>query len=104
MVGEGEKSGCECGAGETAGDVGVGEGEGACLSGAVGSDVEESCWSCCRCMSLSSCHRAWHCAAEKPTRRATVVQLGRSFGFSLSSIRRQSASPSRPKRPNRPVG
>ena len=30
MVGEGEKSGCECGAGETAGDVGVGEGEGAC--------------------------------------------------------------------------
>ena len=61
MVGEGEKSGCECGAGETAGDVGVGEGEGACLGGAGGSGVEKSCWSCCRCMSLSSCHRAWHC-------------------------------------------
>ena len=94
MVGEGEKSGCECGAGETAGDVGVGEGEGACRGGAGGSGVEKSCWSCCRCMSLSSCHRAWHCATEKPTRRATVAQLGRSFGFSLSSIRRQSVSPS----------
>ena len=94
MVGEGEKSGCECGAGETAGDVGVGEGEGACRGGAGGGNVEKGCWSCCRCMSLSSCHRVWHCATEKPTRRATVAQLGRSFGFSLSSIRRQSASPS----------
>ena len=94
MVGEGEKSGCECGAGETAGEVGVGDGEGACRGGAVGGSVEKSCWSCCRCMSLSSCHRAWHCATENPTRRATVAQLGRSFGFSLSSIRRQSASPS----------
>ena len=45
-MGEGEKSGCECGAGETAGDVGVGEGEGACRGGAVGSGVEKSCWSC----------------------------------------------------------
>ena len=45
-------------------------------------------------MSLSSCHRAWHCSTEKPPRRATVVQLGRSLGFSLSSTRRQSASPS----------
>ena len=45
-------------------------------------------------MSLSSCHRAWHWSTEKPTRRATVVQLGRSLGFSLSSTRRQSASPS----------
>ena len=26
-MGEGEKSGCECGAGETAGDVGVGGGK-----------------------------------------------------------------------------
>ena len=32
-MGEGETSGCECGAGETAGDVGVGDGEGACLGG-----------------------------------------------------------------------
>ena len=91
MVGEGEKSGCECGAGETAGDVGVGEGEGACRGGAGGSGVEKSCWSCCRCMSLSSCHRAWHCATEKPTRRATVAQLGRTkfwvfFEFDQATI------------------
>ena len=31
---------------------------------------------------------------EKPTRRATETQLGRSRGFPLSSTRRQSASPS----------
>ena len=41
MVGEGEKSGCECGAGETAGEVGVGDGEGACRGGAVGGSVEK---------------------------------------------------------------
>ena len=45
-MGEGEKSGCECGAGETAGEVAVGEREGACRGGSVGSGVEESCWSC----------------------------------------------------------
>ena len=40
------KSGCECGAGETAGEVGVGEGEDAGLGGSVGSGVVDSCWSC----------------------------------------------------------
>ena len=33
-------------------------------------------------------------STEKPTRRATETQLGRSRGFPLSSTRRQSASPS----------
>ena len=93
-MGEGEKSGCECGGGETAGEVGVGEREGTCRGGSICSGVEESCWSCRCCMSLSSCHRAWHCSTEKPTRRATETQLGRSRGFPLSSTRRQSASPS----------
>ena len=93
-MGEGEKSGCEGGGGEAAGEVGVGEGEGTCSDGSACGGFEESCWSCRCCMSLSSCHRAWHCSTEKPTRRATETQLGRSRGFPLSSTRRQSASPS----------
>ena len=51
-------------------------------------------WSCICCKSLSSFHRAWHCSTEKPTLRATKIQLGRSLGLPLSSTRRQSASPS----------
>ena len=33
VLGEGEKSGCESGGGEAAGEVGVGEGEGTCSDG-----------------------------------------------------------------------
>ena len=93
-MGEGEKSGCEGGGGEPAGEVGVGGGEGSCWWGSVGSEVVESCLSCNRCRSCSSFHRARHCSTENPTRRATKIQLGRSLGLPLSSTRRQSASPS----------
>ena len=93
-MGEGEKSGCEGGGGEAAGDVSVGEGEGARCERSSCGGLEDSCWSWRCCRSFSSCHLAWHCSTEKPTRRATNSQLGRSRGLPLSSIRRQSASPS----------
>ena len=94
VLGEGEKSGCEGGGGEAAGEVGVGEGVGSCCCGSACGGLEESCWSCKCCRSWSSFQRAWHCSTEKPTRRATNTQLGRSRGLPLSSTRRQSASPS----------
>ena len=90
-MGEGEKSACDGGGGVLAGEVGVGEmwsamegsccGGGVIFAGPVSGGVESGgFWSCSLCRSLSSFHRAWHCSTECPTRRATKIQLGRSFG------------------------
>ena len=57
-MGEGEKSVCEGGGGEPAGEVGVGGGEGSCWCGSACSDVAENCLSCKCCRSFSSFHRA----------------------------------------------